>query len=228
MVNRSGVPMPPWEDTPQVGPDYYDPRPSEATPSPLDHEGIPFLTNHEVGSIFGVNPHNSKRVSYREAIPQYKELKGKENKDQRTWFRLSDVVDHLAYRSGHGKDNSQRSQEEINLSGMHALYSKRLQDARLAIAHQKKNGINPGDLWNQPHIGNKDIHARLEYFPYGRPFTVDAPDVPNPQDAPTGTSSDLDNPRRHGFSRMVENPNTGPDLTSLETRPSRLQRRGNK
>ena len=226
---RNPVPLPPWEqEQVQVGPDFYDPRTSEATPSPLDHEGIPFLTNHEVGNIFGVNPHNSKRVSYRESIPQYKELKGKRDQDQRTWFRLSDVVNHLGYRSGYGKADHEKTQEELNLTGMHKLYSKRLADARTAIAAQKKAGINPGDLFNQPHPGNKDIHARLEFFPYGRPFTVDAPDVPNPSEAPTGLSSNLENPRRHGFSEMVKNPNEGEDLTSLETRPSRLQRRSRK
>ena len=134
----------------------------------------------------------------------------------------------MGYRSGAGKADHEKTQEELNLTGMHKLYSKRLLDARVAIAAQKKAGINPGDLFNQPHPANKDIHARLEFFPYGRPFTVDAPDVPNPSEAPTGLSSNLENPRRHGFSEMVENPNQGEDLTSLETRPSRLQRRSRK
>ena len=200
---------------------------SMATPRPLDKEGIPFLTNHEVGSVFGIGMHNSKQASY-SSLPQYKERKGTSGRDQndRTWISVGDLVSHLSTLSGQHLPAEKRTESHKRFEASHAQWSGTLDAARAHLSSRREAGENPGDFFNQPHPSNKNIHTRMEYFPQGRPYTVDDPLAPEGiRGSVNGSSSNLENPRRHGFS---EPPTSGaPDMTILDpSRPSRIQRRG--
>lgn len=89
-------------------------RPSSAKPRPVDEEGIPYLTNAELSSVYRVHPDTVKRWTHGREIPHYVEQRGlgrqTEGKDPlevdpmqrgtRTWHKLSEVVSFLNDR-GH-------------------------------------------------------------------------------------------------------------------------------
>lgn len=195
------------------------------TPRPLDEEGIPFLTNTDVGSIFGIGLHNAKTVSYSD-IPQWKESKGDDDRTSRTWFSAKDIVGHLAKLSGQHLPPEQRTETHAKYEARHALWSNRLGAARDDLAARRAAGENPGNLHNQPHPANKDIHVRMEYFPQGRTAPVDVSGA-GPQDFNVGARySDLSAARRAG---LVQRPTikSDADLTIFDpSRPSRNQLRG--
>ena len=58
----------------RLGPDSY---PGYAAPAPLDKEGIPFLTNNDVASIFGRGWGNEKHVAKEENLHVYKSFKNR-------------------------------------------------------------------------------------------------------------------------------------------------------
>jgi hypothetical protein len=143
-------------------------RPSRAKGAPLDHNGMAFMSNHEVGSIFGIGPNNSKAVSY-SAIPQFIEHKGQGARDTtRTWFSKEHVVNHLAglLKSGKGKEGKAASQ--ARWGGMHKKLSAELEAGRSSFQERRNNGENPGHLFSQENPGHKDIHLRMEYSHGGR------------------------------------------------------------
>jgi hypothetical protein len=143
-------------------------RPSRARPAPLDHHGIPFMTNHEVGNIFGVGRNNSKGVSY-SAIPQFIEHKGQGARDTtRTWFSKSDVVDHLASLLKSGKGKEGKAAAQARWGGMHKQLSTEVNDAKATLQERRNNGENPGHLFNQEHPDHRNIHLRMEVSHGGR------------------------------------------------------------
>lgn len=202
---------------PQVGPDEYEARPSQFTPPPVDDEGIPMMPTHEVAPLFGIGHlPNARHVSY-DSIPQYVETKGLKQTSNRTWFSLAHVVGHL------------QKAASINpgFADTHQKYAKRLSDARAEISRRKESGVDVGNLKNQPHPGNKA--SRLEFLPYGRVHLGEKPGSSNvDSNTEVGTGSNLDIVRRQGNTRSVESAGKSPDLTALETRPGRLQRRSRK
>jgi hypothetical protein len=143
-------------------------RPSRSRPAPLDHHGIPFMTNHEVGNIFGVGRNNSKGVSY-SAIPQFIEHKGQGARDTtRTWFSKSDVVDHLARLLKSGKGKEGKAAAQARWGGMHKQLSTEVNDAKATLQERRNNGENPGHLFNQEHPDHRNIHLRMEISHGGR------------------------------------------------------------
>lgn len=89
-------------------------RPSSAKPRPVDEEGIPYITNAELSTLYRVHADTVKRWTHTREIPHYVEQHGlgrqTEGKDPfhvdplqrgtRTWHKLSEVVDFLNDR-GH-------------------------------------------------------------------------------------------------------------------------------
>jgi len=143
-------------------------RPSRARPAPLDHHGIPFMSNHEVGNIFGVGRNNSKSVSY-SAIPQYIEHKGQGKRDTtRTWFSKSDVINHLAGLLKSGETKEEKAASQARWGGMHAQLSKEHSDALADLQQRRDNGENPGNLYDQEHPDHRNIHLRMEISHGGR------------------------------------------------------------
>lgn len=198
-----------------------------STPKPLDAEGIPFLTNHEVGAIFSRGLHNSKQIGYEQALPQYKEKKGPDDRTSRTWFSVSHVVDHLSFLSGQGLPAEQKTPAHKFYEPIHQHWNNTLGALRDNLAARKAQGENPGDLTNQPHPANKNIHLRMEFLPHGRLQTVDDPLAPKSlRGTVSGTGSNLSNPRRNGFAIPVQG-SGDVDLTLLDpSRGSRIKRRG--
>jgi hypothetical protein len=143
-------------------------RPSRARPAPLDHHGIPFMSNHEVGNIFGIGRNNSKSVSY-SSIPQYIEHKGQGARDTtRTWFSKSDVINHLSRLLKSGKTKEEKAASQARWGGMHAQLSKEHSDALADIQQRRDNGENPGNLYDQEHPDHRNIHLRMEISHGGR------------------------------------------------------------
>lgn len=83
-------------------------RPSVAKDRPVDEEGIPFLSNAELSTFYGVHPDTVKKWTHSREIPHYVERKGL-GRDTRgatsditpldrgtnTWHKLSEIVDFL-------------------------------------------------------------------------------------------------------------------------------------
>lgn len=167
-------------------------RPSEAIPAPVDREGISLITNEQLGAIIGRSKGTSRHLSY-SGLPQYKK-KGEEwdDKNSRTFYSLGEVVKHLRGRL----------KAEPHLQDMHDKIKAVHLDESARVTKERAATGEAFDINNQPHPGNKEV--RLESFPNGRPFTVDAPDLPNKELMATGYSSDLTNPRKHGHMKVVE------------------------
>jgi len=176
---------------------------SNPTPAPVDDEGISMLSNHEVGSAFGWNKHNSKRVGYNQPIRQYKayptedmeENSANTGQNARTWFSLADVVHHLG----------NLSDEDPSYSATYKFHAKRLESARKAETDRVKGGGAVYGLKNQPHPGNKDIHKRMKVGT--REWTSERVGMTKGPLAPSTagiTSSNLDNPYKNGKMVPVE------------------------
>lgn len=143
-------------------------RPSSAKPTPVDEEGVPFLTQKDLSTLFGVHPDSVKRWVHTREIPHYVEQKGlgldMSNRDPmtsdplqrgtRTWFKHSEIADFLNQK-GH-------------LGGIAA--SRTLEAARGAVAR---------DASGQPtrSLGNDPAHPtfgdRIVPFGKGRRVTSD-------------------------------------------------------
>jgi hypothetical protein len=214
------------EPNPSAGPAIYGERRSQATPRPLDAEGIGFMTNHEVGRIFGINHHNSKRVAYTQDVPQWKQFNG--TRAGRTWYSLSEMVAHVGKHAGVGVPDDQKTEDHLKMAPWHKHLSEQLDAERANLAARKESGETPGNLWNQEHPDNKDIDKSMRHFPQGRPFTVDAPEAEgDASEYNSGFSSDLDNPIRHGYSVPASEMNPSkPAFEPLSSQRSRVQRRG--
>lgn len=190
-------------------------RPSEAVPAPVDREGIPFITNEQLGAILGGSRgrsrHTARHISY-SGLPQYKAMhQGIDNPQaSHTWFSIGEVTKHVRdslHDSPHLKD------AYIALKGIHES-----ETARVAKERSETGVVH--DYFNQPHPTNAALLKSDKWmpFPHGRPFTVDNPSLPNREQMPTGFSSNLENPLRHGH--MI------PINTVVKT--SRNRRRGAK
>lgn len=187
---------------------------------PVDEEGIPFMNNHEVGSIFGIGPNNSKQYGYQHPIPQYKEWKsGGGDRNSNTWFSKAHVVAHLGKLAGIDKAPEERTYEEQKFAGRHAFYSKELESDRAAVAAQRKQTGIIYNLRNQPVARHKNIHTRMDILPAGRPQTPEG--APADIELNPSFGSNLENPRKYGHMKPVYDPNE--DTTQ---RKSRNKRRG--
>ena len=233
MTRRRGVPMPPWADIegqsskPVERP--QDPRPGErgygpitpvepntettrATPRPLDREGIPFLTTHDVAPHLGISHEpNFKEAAYQE-VPHYVDKKsGSAPQSVRVYFSMKDIVNHFAIKSGAHLPPEKKTGEQLAFGARYKLWNERHQNALRGLDEQRKQGLNPGNLENQPHPGNKDIHTRLVYGV--RYQSEDDPATGDLQGRITGLGSNVANPIKFGQMKPVES--TAPDTTDF-------------
>lgn len=175
--------------------------PSSTKPAPIDNNGMPMLSNKEVGPILNYSPGDERRAGYEHSLRQYKVYKddsASENsaatgQGARTWFSHEDVVNHLGKLA---------EKDPAKWGDKHKFHSKMLKSAKARIEKDRKAG-KPVHSWeNQPHPGNKDIHKR--YYAGTREYTSEAEDLgfyapseDSPQARPV-YSSDLKNPVKHG------------------------------
>jgi hypothetical protein len=203
-----------------IVPESIEEPASRATPRPLDPEGIPFLTTHDVAPHLGISHvPNFKEAAYRE-VPHYVDTKsGSAPQSVRVYFSMKDIAEHFAIKSGAHLPPEKKNAEQLSFAGRHKLWSERHQNALRGLEEQRKQGINPGNLENQPHPGNRDIHTRLvrgvRYQSEDDPATGDL------QGRITGLGSNLANPIKYGQMKPVES--TAPDTTDFldPTRPRR-------
>jgi hypothetical protein len=215
--------MPPWaaiqaQPAKPVGranpivPESIEEPASRATPRPLDREGIPFLTTHDVAPHLGISHvPNFKEAAYRE-VPHYVDTKyGSAPQSVRVYFSMKDIAEHFAIKSGAHLPPEKKNAEQLSFAGRHKLWSERHQNALRGLEEQRKQGINPGNLENQPHPGNRDIHTRLVYGT--RYQSEDDPATGDLQGRITGLGSNLANPIKYGQMKPVES--TAPDTTDF-------------
>jgi hypothetical protein len=195
-----------------IVPESIEEPASRATPRPLDPEGIPFLTTHDVAPHLGISHvPNFKEAAYRE-VPHYVDTKsGSAPQSVRVYFSMKDIAEHFAIKSGAHLPPEKKNAEQLSFAGRHKLWSERHQNALRGLEEQRKQGINPGNLENQPHPGNRDIHTRLvrgvRYQSEDDPATGDL------QGRITGLGSNLANPIKYGQMKPVES--TAPDTTDF-------------
>jgi hypothetical protein len=195
-----------------IVPESMEEPASRATPRPLDPQGIPFLTTHDVAPHLGISHvPNFKEAAYRE-VPHYVDTKsGSAPQSVRVYFSMKDIADHFAIKSGAHLPPEKKNAEQLAFAGRHKLWSERHQNALRGLDEQRKQGINPGNLENQPHPGNRDIHTRLVYGT--RYQSEDDPATGDLQGRITGLGSNLANPIRYGQMKPVES--TAPDTTDF-------------
>jgi hypothetical protein len=183
-----------------------------ATPRPLDPQGIPFLTTHDVATHLGISHEpNFKQAAYRE-VPHYVDTKsGSAPQSVRVYFSMKDIVDHFAIKSGAHLPPEKKNDSQLSFGARYKLWNERHQNALRGLDEQRKQGINPGNLENQPHPGNKDIHTRLVYGT--RYQSEDDPATGDLQGRITGLGSNLSNPIKFGQMKPVES--TSADTTDF-------------
>jgi hypothetical protein len=199
-------------------------RPSEATPRPVDEEGIPFLTNTDVSPTFGITHiPNAKHVAYKD-VPHKIEVKGTRPQNNRVWYKMSEVVAHLAQKAGHGLPEEKKSTEQLSFGPKHKHWADRYEKTKAQVQARRKAGENVGDLVNQPHPGNRDFHSRL--WEGVRYQSKESPEHGDLQGQIVGTGPNIDNPMRNGYLRPVVSDVEDVTDFSNASRPSRNQRRG--
>ena len=187
-----------------VVPEAIETPASRATPRPLDKEGIPFLTTGDVASDLGItHGANAKHAAYGE-VPHYVDTKSgdlKETSNNRVWFSMKDIVNHFAVKSGAHLSPEQKSPSQLAHTSRYNHWKTQYEGALSHVSEQKKSGINPGDLFNQPHPNNKDIHRRLVYGT--RTQSEDDPGMGDLYGRVTGLGSKISNPVQFGHMKPV-------------------------
>jgi hypothetical protein len=164
--NRSQDPRPDERGYPPVTSVEPDTETTRRASRPRDPQGLPMLTAGDVAPDLGItDPNNYKHAAYGE-VPHYIDTKSgnlTSTSNNRVWFALQDVVNHFAVKSGAGKAPETKSASELAHASRHEHWHKVHQQALKQEEVNKNNGINNGNLWNQPDIANKDIHRRMVY-----------------------------------------------------------------
>jgi len=191
-------------DYPSLPPVDPNTETTRRAPRPRDEEGLPFLTSGDVARDLGItHPENYKHAAYGE-VPHYVDTKSgnlTSTSNNRVWFSLKDIVNHFAIKSGAGKAPETKSANELAHASRYAHWDNIRQQALKTEAVNKANGINNGNLWNQPDLANKDIHHRLVYGV--RQQTEDDPAMGDLVGRPIGTGSNLANPIRSGSMKPI-------------------------
>jgi hypothetical protein len=187
-----------------IVPESIEAPASRRASRPRDEEGLPFLTSGDVARDLGItHPENYKHAAYGE-VPHYVDTKSgnlTSDSNTRVWFSMKDIVNHFAILSGAGKPPEKKSTSELAHAEKHKYWHNARQQALKTEQVNRENGINNGNLWNQPDIANKDIHRRLKYGV--RRQTEDDPAMGDLYGDYIGPGSNLANPVRNGSMRDV-------------------------
>jgi len=188
-----------------IVPESIEEPASRATSRPRDLQGLPMLTVGDVAGDLGItNPGNYKHAAYGE-VPHYVDTKSgnlTSTSNNRVWFSLKDVVNHFAIKSGAHLPPEKRNASQLAHGERYKHWHNAHQQALKTEEVNKENGINNGNLYNQPDPGNKDIHRRLIYGV--RRQTEDDPATGDLQGRIVGLGSNLANPVKHGNMKPVE------------------------
>lgn len=203
-----------------IVPESIEEPASRKTSRPRDPQGLPFLTAGDVAVDLGItNPANYKHAAYGE-VPHYVDTKSgnlDSTSNNRVWFAMQDIVNHFAIKSGAGKPVEAKTPSEIVHTAKHMYWHNAHQQALKTEQVNRENGINNGDLFNQPDIGNRDIHRRLVYGV--RRKTIEGPEFGERQGTTNDTGSNLENPVKYGHMAPVEGESSGVVDFSNPNRP---------
>ena len=206
-----------------IVPESIEEPASRATSRPRDPEGLPMLTVGDVAGDLGIsNPGNYKHAAYGE-VPHYVDTKSgnlTSTSNNRVWFSMKDIVNHFAIKSGAGKPPEAKSASELAHTPRHNYWHGVHQQALKTEEVNREAGIHNGNLWNQPDVGNKDIHRRLVYGV--RRQAEDDPATGDLQGRFVGLGSNLANPIKNGSMKPVEG--TSEQVTDFSN-PNRPRRR---
>ena len=245
MSRRKGVPMPPWSEisagtsvpahieslankndddagfAPSGWTEPLRERASTKAQRPLDPEGIPFLTVHDVARDLGItDPRNAKHAAYGE-VPHYVDTKSGNltpTSNNRVWFSMKDIADHFAVKSGAHLPPEKRSASQLAHGPRHEYWQNEHKKALNTVAMDREAGINTGTFENQPDPANKDIHRRLVRGV--RMQFEHRQDTGNLYGSPTGLGSNLEIPVKFGSMKPVDAESTIIDFND-PTRPRR-------
>jgi hypothetical protein len=188
-----------------IVPESIETPASRATSRPRDPQGLLFLTAGDVAGDLGItNPANYKHAAYGE-VPHYVDTKSgnlDSTSNNRVWFAMQDIVNHFAVKSGAGKPAEAKSASELAHTSRHTYWSNAHQQALKTEEVNKESGINNGDLFNQPDVGNRDIHRRLVYGV--RRKTIEGAEFGDRVGTTNSTGSNLENPVKYGHMAPVE------------------------
>jgi len=153
--------------TPQYGAASHG---SEYSTTPVDKEGIPFLTKEHIGSIYGRSPGNAKKVAWETTAPHYTYDRGNfRTENASVYYSHGEIVNHLAKLGGVDKPEEQRTHEEKGWSRVHADELSKYTAKKKEIAATRKAGGPVFNLENQPHPANRGFAGpRLTHYPNGR------------------------------------------------------------
>jgi hypothetical protein len=188
-----------------IVPESIETPASRAATRPRDRQGLLFLTSGDVAPSLGItHPGNYKHAAYGE-VPHYVDTKSGDlssTGNNRVWFALQDIVNHFAIKSGAGKAPETKSASELAHAPRYEHWYNIHQKALKTEEVNRENGINNGDLHNQPDPANRDIHLRLRYGV--RTKTIEGAEFGDRQGTTNSTGSNLDNPIRYGHMAPVE------------------------
>jgi hypothetical protein len=146
--------------------------PHDSTPTPVDKEGMTFLTKEHIGPIYGRSAQNAKRVAWETAAPHYTFDRGNFRPENASvYYSHGEIVNHLATLAGGAtKPDEERTHEERGWARVHAIESEKYKAKKKDIAASRKAGGPVFNLENQPHPGNKNFatSGRLTHYPKGR------------------------------------------------------------
>lgn len=205
MSRRPQDPRPGERGYPPVTPVEPNTETTRSASRPRDRQGLLFLTSGDVAPSLGIShPGNYKHAAYGE-VPHYVDTKSgnlSSTGNNRVWFALQDIVNHFAIKSGAHLPPEKRSSDQLAHGQRYAHWKNIHEQALKTEEVNRENGINNGDLFNQPDPSNRDIHLRLRYGV--RTKTIEGAEFGDRQGTTNSTGSNLDNPIRYGHMAPVE------------------------
>jgi len=172
---------------------------------PRDEQGLPMLTSGDVARDLGItDPNNYKHAAYKD-VPHYIDTKSGDlnpTNNIRVWFALQHIVDHFAKKSGAGKPPEKKTPSEIAHTARYLKWHNAHQQALKTEEINKENGIDNGNLRNQPDPRNKDIHLRM--VEGIRLKTEDDPSTGDLVGRTLKPGSNITNPIKNGSLKPVE------------------------
>ena len=170
---------------PRVGQSSYG---SEHSTTPVDDEGIPFMSMRDIAHIHGRSPLNAKRIAWETDAPHYQYRRGNldnPNANYSVFVSHGETVKYLEKKAAFHKPESERTEDERTWGMLHAEEKPKYMAKKKEVAAAIKAGGPKYNFSNQPHPNNQTLtKARLKPFSKGR---IDE-DVTSQEGVPVYTS----------------------------------------
>jgi hypothetical protein len=154
---------------PQYGPQSHG---SEHSTTPVDDEGIPFMSTKDIAHIHGRSPLNAKRIAWETDAPHYVYNRGQigaKSPNTSVFISHGETVNYLEKKAAFHKPEADRTHEEKMWGALHAEEAPKYLTKKKAVAASIKAGGPRYNFSNQPHPNNQTLtKARLTPYPKGR------------------------------------------------------------